>query len=164
MTKQLKVFLLALTLLFAGTAHAQSFFRIVSGSAGGNYFPMAGILANAISNPPGSRPCEKGGPCGVQGLIAIAQSANGSVANVNAIQSGTAESGLAQSDVAFWGYNGTGVFEGKKKLEKLRFLASLYPEHIHIVLPKDSPVKTLKDLEGKRIGVGLPASGAQVGA
>ncbi|MGB7306087.1 MAG: TAXI family TRAP transporter solute-binding subunit [Burkholderiaceae bacterium] len=164
MTKQLKVFLLALTFLFAGTAHAQSFFRIVSGSAGGNYFPMAGILANAISNPPGSRPCEKGGPCGVQGLIAIAQSANGSVANVNAIQSGTAESGLAQSDVAFWGYNGTGVFEGKKKLEKLRFLASLYPEHIHIVLPKDSPVKTLKDLEGKRIGVGLPASGAQVGA
>ena len=41
----------------ASTAGAQSFFRIVSGSAGGNYFPMAGILANAISNPPGSRPC-----------------------------------------------------------------------------------------------------------
>jgi TRAP transporter TAXI family solute receptor len=164
MTKHLKLMLVALAMLATGAAHAQSFFRVVSGSAGGNYFPMAGILANAISSPPGSRPCEKGGPCGVKGLIAIAQSANGSVANVNAIQSGTAESGLAQSDVAFWGYNGTGVFEGKKKLDKLRFLASLYPEHIHVVLPKDSPVKSLKDLEGKRIGVGLPASGAQVGA
>ena len=156
--------LAALTVAASTTAGAQSFFRIVSGSAGGNYFPMAGVLANAISNPPGSRPCEKGGPCGVPGLIAIAQSANGSVANVNAIQSGTAESGLAQSDVAYWGFNGTGVFEGKPKLDKLRFLASLYPEHIHVVLPKDSTVQKLEDLKGKRIGVGLPASGAQVGA
>jgi len=166
MSKSLRLFLFGLTLalMAAGTAHAQSFFRIVSGSAGGNYFPMAGILASAISNPPGSRPCDKGGPCGVPGLIAIAQSANGSVANVNAIQSGTSESGLAQSDVAYWGYNGTGLFEGKPKLDKLRFMASLYPEHIHVVLPKDSPVTDLKELEGKRIGVGLPASGAQVGA
>lgn len=154
----------ALTVAGAAAVQAQSFFRIVSGSAGGNYFPMAGILANAISNPPGSRPCDKGGPCGVPGLIAIAQSANGSVANVNAIQSGTAESGLAQSDVAYWGFNGTGVFEGKEKLDKLRFLASLYPEHIHVVLPADSKVQSLSELEGKRIGVGLPASGAQVGA
>jgi TRAP transporter TAXI family solute receptor len=154
------------TLLAATTAQAQapSFFRIVSGSAGGNYFPMAGVLANAISNPPGSRACDKGGPCGVPGLIAIAQSANGSVANVNAIQSGAAESGLAQSDVAYWAYTGTGVFEGKEPLKKLRFIGSLYPEHIHVVLPKGSPVASLEDLKGKRIGVGLPASGAQVGA
>jgi len=155
---------ITLVTMSAGVVQAQDFFRIVSGSAGGNYFPMAGILANAISSPPGSRACDKGGPCGVEGLIAIAQSANGSVANVNAIQSGTAESGLAQSDVAYWGFNGTGVFDGKDKLDKLRFLASLYPEHIHVVLPKDSTVQDLKELEGKRVGVGLPASGAQVGA
>lgn len=164
MRRYFTTMLVALAILTTGAVQAQEFFRIVSGSAGGNYFPMAGILANAISNPPGSRPCDKGGPCGVPGLIAIAQSANGSVANVNAIQSGTAESGLAQSDVAYWGYNGTGVFEGKPALEKLRFMASLYPEHIHVVLPKDSTVQDLKELEGKRIGVGLPASGAQVGA
>ncbi len=151
---------------FAGMAHAQAptFFRIASGSAGGNYFPMAGLLANAISNPPGSRPCDKGGSCGVEGLIAVAQAANGSVANVNAIQSGTTESGLVQSDVAYWGFNGTGVFEGKPKLDKLRFIATLYPEHVHILLPKNSGVKTFQDLKGKRISVGLPASGAQVGA
>ena len=156
----------AAVLSVAGLAHAQSptFFRIASGSAGGNYFPMAGLLANAISNPPGSRPCDKGGSCGVEGLIAVAQAANGSVANVNAIQSGTAESGLVQSDVAYWGYNGTGVFEGKDKLDKLRFIATLYPEHIHIILPKNSGVKMLTDLKGKTVGVGLPASGAQVGA
>lgn len=164
--KPLAIMATAGALLAAGVAQAQapSFFRIVSGSAGGNYFPMAGVLANAISNPPGSRPCDKGGACGVPGLIAIAQSANGSVANVNAIQSGAAESGLAQSDVAYWAYTGTGVFDGKEPLKKLRFIANLYPEHIHVVLPKASPVKTLADLKGKTVGVGLPASGAQVGA
>jgi len=154
----------ALLATSAVSAQTPSFFRIVSGSAGGNYFPMAGLLANAISNPPGSRPCDKGGSCGVPGLIAIGQSANGSVANVNAIQSGAAESGLAQSDVAYWAYTGTGVFEGKAPLTKLRAIATLYPEHIHVVLPKKSNLKTFSDMKGKRIGVGLPASGAQVGA
>lgn len=164
--KPLAIAAAAGALFASGVAQAQapSFFRIVSGSAGGNYFPMAGVLANAVSSPPGSRPCDKGGPCGVPGLIAIAQSANGSVANVNAIQSGAAESGLVQSDVAYWAFNGTGVFEGKKKLDKLRFIASLYPEHIHVVLPRVTQVKTLSDLKGKTVGVGLPASGAQVGA
>ena len=90
--------LAAATIVAASTVGAQTFFRIVSGAAGGNYFPMAGVLANAISNPPGARPCDKGGACGVEGLIAIAQSANGSVANVNAIQSGTAESGLRSEE------------------------------------------------------------------
>ena len=166
MRKLLTIAAAAGALLAAGAASAQTptFFRIVSGSAGGSYFPMAGLLANAISNPPGSRPCDKGGSCGVPGLIAIAQSANGSVANVNAIQSGAAESGLAQSDVAYWAFTGTGVFEGKEPLKKLRAIATLYPEHIHVILPKDSTIKTLQGMRGKRIGVGLPASGAQVGA
>ncbi len=98
------------------------------------------------------------------GLIAIAQSSDGSVANVEAIQSGAAESGLVQADVAYWGSTGTGLFEGRDRFDKLRFLASLYPEHVHVVLPKDSRVRRLEELEGKTIGVGLPGSGAQVGA
>ena len=46
-------------------AQRMKFFRIASGAAGGTYFPMAGMIANAVSNPPGSRPCDKGGSCGV---------------------------------------------------------------------------------------------------
>jgi len=149
-----------------GRAQAQEmkFFKIASAAAGGTYFPMAGILSNAVSNPPGSRPCEKGGACGVSGLVAIAMSANGSVANVNSIQSGAIDSGFSQSDVAYWAYTGTGVFEGKPPLKKLRMLANLFPEHIHVVVRKDSPFKKVTDLKGKRIGIGLQASGAKVGA
>ncbi|MFQ5935675.1 MAG: TAXI family TRAP transporter solute-binding subunit, partial [Acidiferrobacterales bacterium] len=149
-----------------GIVHAQQmkFFKIASGSAGGTYFPMAGIIANAVSNPPGSRPCEKRGSCGVPGLVAIAMSANGSVANVNSIQSGAVESGFVQSDVTYWAYTGTGVFDGKAAMKKLRVIANLYPEHIHVVVRKESPYKKVTDLKGKRIGIGLQASGAKVGA
>ncbi|MDX1431042.1 MAG: TAXI family TRAP transporter solute-binding subunit [Gammaproteobacteria bacterium] len=150
----------------AGLSVAQEmkFFKIASGSAGGTYFPIAGIIANAVSNPPGSRPCEKRGSCGVPGLVAIAMSANGSVANVNSIESGAVESGFVQSDVTYWAYTGTGVFEGKPPMKKLRALANLYPEHIHVVVRADSPFKAVEDLRGKRIGIGLQASGAKVGA
>ena len=42
-------------------AQDMTFFRIASGSAGGTYYPMAGLLAQVISNPPGARTCAKGG-------------------------------------------------------------------------------------------------------
>src|SRR3546814_1897490 len=57
-------------MLMAGAAGAQDedirFFRIGTGTTGGTYFPIGGIIANAISNPPGSPGCERGGSCGVR--------------------------------------------------------------------------------------------------
>src|SRR5688572_596311 len=72
--------------LAAGAALAQDmqFFRIATGGTAGTYFPIGGLIANAISNPPGSRPCEEGGSCGAPGLVATAVASNGSVANINA--------------------------------------------------------------------------------
>jgi TRAP transporter TAXI family solute receptor len=140
------------------------FFRIGTGGTGGTYYPIGGLLAHCISNPPGSRPCEKGGSCGVPGLVAIAQSANGSVANINSIKSGVLESGFAQSDVAYWAYTGTGIYEDKGAVEELRALASLYPETIHIVARKGSGIKTVKDLKGKRVSLDEPGSGTLVDA
>lgn len=43
------------------TAQEMRFFRIGTGGAGGTYFPIGGLLANAISAPPGSTPCDQGG-------------------------------------------------------------------------------------------------------
>ena len=110
----------------AGMALAQQpqFFRIGTGGTAGTYYPIGGLIANAISNPPGSRPCDQGGSCGVPGLIATALSANGSVANVNAIAGGTLESGFSQSDVATWAHSGTGIWEDRPAVEKLRAIAN----------------------------------------
>ena len=62
-----------------------NFFTIGTGGTAYTYYPVGGMIANAISKPPGSRECGKGGSCGVPNLIASAVSYRGSVDNVNAI-------------------------------------------------------------------------------
>jgi len=145
-------------------AQEMSFFRIATGGTAGTYFPIGGLLANAISNPPGSRPCEEGGSCGAPGLVATALASNGSVANINGIAGGSIESGFSQSDVAYWAYTGTGVFEGKPAIEGLRTIANLYPESIHIVARADSGINGVADLKGKKVSLDEPGSGTLVDA
>jgi TRAP transporter TAXI family solute receptor len=155
--------------LAVGPAAGQSdlqdvrYFRIGTSSSGGNYFAIGGIIASAISSPPGSRPCEKGGSCGVPGLIAVAQSTQGSVENVALIGRGEIESGLCQADVAYAAYEGQGRF-ANAPVEKLRAIASLYRETVHIVVRADSDIASVADLKGKRVAMGEEGSGTLVDA
>jgi TRAP transporter TAXI family solute receptor len=140
------------------------FFRIGTGALGGVYYPIGGAIALAISNPPGSRPCDKGGSCGVPGLVAVAQSSHGSMSNVQAIGAGTLDSGFVQADVAYWAYTGTGVFEGKPRMEQLRAIANLYPENLHLVVRKTAGVKSIRDLRGRPVSLDEQGSGTLVSA
>ncbi|HZB57109.1 MAG TPA: TAXI family TRAP transporter solute-binding subunit [Reyranella sp.] len=154
------------TALAGSQAFAQdiTFFRIGTGGTAGTYFPIGGLIANAISNPPGSRTCADGGSCGVPGVVATAVASNGSVANVNAINSGSMQSGFTQSDVAYWAYNASGIYEGRPKVDTLRAIANLYPESFHLVARKGSGIKSIKDLKGKRMSLDEPGSGTLVDA
>ena len=98
------------------------------------------------------------------GLVATAVASNGSVANINGITSGQMESGFTQSDVAYWAYTGTGVYEGKPKVADLRLIANLYPETIHIVARKGAGISKVADLKGKRVSLDEPGSGTLVDA
>ncbi len=150
-------------MLLASTAQAEEmkFFRIGTGGAGGTYFPIGGIIANAISNPPGSRACDKGGTCGVPGLVAIAQSTNASAHNVNAVQAGQMEAGLSGAATLHFAYHGVGKYEGQAKPD-LRIIANLYPEDLHLVLPKGTKLENLGALKGKRVGIAQAGSGTQI--
>ena len=130
--------ILFLMIGLSGKSFAQElkFFTIGTGGTAYTYYPVGGMIANAISKPPGSRECGKGGSCGVPNLIASAVSSRGSVDNVNAIISGLRNSGFAQSDVAYWAYTGTGTMEGKEPAKDLRTIAALFQEHIHLVALK----------------------------
>jgi TRAP transporter TAXI family solute receptor len=141
-----------------------TFFRILTGGTVGTYFPIGGLIANAISNPPGSRPCADGGSCGVPGLIASAVTSNGSVANVAAIAANSAQSGFVQSDIAYWAYNGTGIYSGRPKVDVLRAIANLYPESIQLVVRKGSGIRSVHDLRGRKISLDEPGSGTLVDA
>jgi TRAP transporter TAXI family solute receptor len=133
----------------------QAFFRIGTGGTAGTYYPVGGLIANAISANSGN---------GVEGLVATAVASNGSVANISAIQSGAAESGFTQSDVAYWAYSGTGLYEGKGKVDNLRLIATLYPETVHLVARADAGIKSVADLKGKRVSLDEPGSGTIVDA
>ena len=141
---------LAALVAAGGPASAQAkFFRIGTGGTGGTYYPIGGLIANAISS---------------DKVNASAVATNGSVANVNAIVGGASESGFSQADVATWAYTGTGIYDGKGKVEELRAIANLYPEAVHIVVKKGLGAKTVADLKGKRISVDEPGSGSIINA
>ena len=160
------IMILLLTLGLSGKSFAQElkFFTIGTGGTAYTYYPVGGMIANAISKPPGSRECGKGGSCGVPNLIASAVSSRGSVDNVNAIISGLRNSGFAQSDVAYWAYTGTGTMEGKEPAKDLRTIAALFQEHIHLVALKKSNINSVKDLKGKRVSLDEPGSDTYVDA
>ena len=131
-----------------GSALAQAkFFRIGTGGTGGTYYPVGGMISNAISN---------------DKINVSAVSTAGSVANVNGIVGGSMESGFSQADVNFWAYSGTGLYEGKPKVEELRFIAHLFPEHVHITARKGVGAKSVADLKGKRVSLLEIGSGSLV--
>jgi TRAP transporter TAXI family solute receptor len=156
--------LVLLAALAGGQAAELTFFRIGTGSTAGTYFPVGGLIANAISNPPGSRKCERGGSCGVPGLIGAAVSTNGSVANIEGIVSGEFESGLSQADVAYWAYSGTGIFKDRGPVTNIRSIANLFPESVHLVVRRDINARGVADLRGRRISVDRDGSGTKVDA
>ncbi|WP_417453678.1 TAXI family TRAP transporter solute-binding subunit [Kiloniella sp.] len=166
--KKMAAGILTATALTLGAVSAQAqeinFFTIGTGGTAYTYYPVGGVIANAISKPPGSRPCEEGGSCGVDGLIASAVSSRGSVDNINAVLSGLRNSGFAQSDVAYWAYTGTGTMEGKDPATKLRSIAALFEEHIHLVALDKSGINSVADLKGKRVSLDEPGSGTYVDA
>lgn len=157
----------ALTALGSG-ARAQEdnirYFRIGTGATGGTYYPIGAVLANVISNPPGSRPCDRGGACGVPGLIATAQTTQGSVQNLQELAAGRLDAALCQADVALWALRGERVFAGQPPFAGLRLIATLYPELVHLVVRRDAGIARVGDLKKKRVSLGEPGSGTLVHA
>jgi hypothetical protein len=150
----------------AGSALGQDlrFLRMGTGGTGGTYFPVGGLIANAISNPPGSMECEFGGSCGVPGVVVAAVSTQGSVENVSLVASKRLDLCISQADVAYFAYKGANWFASKPPLANLRVIANLYPEMLHVVVRRDAGISSLGDLRGKRISLGEPDSGTLVGA
>jgi uncharacterized protein len=169
----------------AAPAHADEtpprFFRIGTAATTGTYFVIGAEIANAISKPPGSRDCAHGGSCGVDGLVAVAQATEGSIANALAVGSGQLEGALIQSNVAHWAYtgrspqlkpcrggaasaNGSAMLVRAGAIGDLRAVAALYVEQLHLVARADGKIRGLRDLRNQRVALGEPDSGSLIDA
>ncbi len=136
--------------LSAAPAQAQqpTFITIGTGGVTGVYYPAGGAICRMLAR----TRSEHGIRCG-------AESTGGSVFNVNALRSGELEFGVAQSDVQFHAYNGSGRFTEQGPDEKLRAVFSIHPEPFTVVARGDAGITTFEDLKGKRVNVGNPGSG-----
>ena len=149
--------MVAIILLFCvvgltATADELRFFQIGTGPSGSTRFPLGGLLASALSNPPGSRPCEDGGSCGPPGLVAVARTSAGSVANIEALASGRVDAALVDVETALAAMAGKGTFKGHP-MANLRGIAMLYPESLHLVVRKGAGIHGPRDLKGRRLAI-----------
>jgi hypothetical protein len=92
-------------------------------------------------------------------LICTSQTSRGSVANLNDLNKGVIDFGMAQSDAHFSAYTGYGKFKDGGGIKKLRSVFSMHPEAFTIVARADANITKLDDLVGKRVNIGNPGSG-----
>jgi TRAP transporter TAXI family solute receptor len=87
----------------------------------------------------------------------------GSTANVAALTRRIDELAFAQTDTVWAAVNGKGEWNGKPA-GVLRVILPMFFEPISLVVRQDARIKTMADLKGKRIGVGLTGSEARANA
>ncbi|MCF6409933.1 TAXI family TRAP transporter solute-binding subunit [Pseudalkalibacillus salsuginis] len=161
--KLIFMFILALSMLIAacsngssggeggsdgGSGEAQS---IVFGTGGtsGVYYPIGGALkpifeeSDLVSN-------------------VTVESTGASVANIQNIQDGLNQMSIIMSDVGYDAMNGEGQFEGNKV--EITAMAGMYQNVVQVVALKGSNIETIKDLKGKKVGVGQVGSGVEQSA
>lgn len=130
--------------VFAGASMAKTFVSLATGGTGGTYYPVGGGIADIVSKY-------------VPDVQMTSETGNASQANLNLIGTHQIEMALAQNDVSMWAYKGMRPF--KKPYNNVRMIASLYPENLQAITMKESGVKDIMDIKGKRVSVGAPGSG-----
>lgn len=132
----------------ADAAMKKQFISIGTGGVTGVYYPTGSAICRLVN---------KGGK--KHGVRCSVESTGGSVDNINMIRAGELDMGVAQSDWQFHAYHGSSKFKSQGAYKELRAVFSVHAEPVSIVARKDSGVKTVDDLVGKRVNIGNPGSG-----
>ncbi|MGE5337789.1 MAG: TAXI family TRAP transporter solute-binding subunit [Gemmatimonadota bacterium] len=131
----------------AATAE-QRFVTIGTGGITGVYYAVGGAVCRLVNKDRAKT-----------GLRCSVESTGGSAYNVNTIKVGELDFGMAQSDVQYQAYKGTGSF--KEPMPEMRAVFSVHPEPFTLVARKEANIKSFADLKGKRVNVGNPGSGTR---
>ena len=139
--------LLCTTLVFPVTSFAAKRIVFSGGPAGGTFQ----VVANAI---------QVYGPVKNHEAFKVkAQSSAGSVENLRKVDRGKADFGVVYSGHVYLGRNGL-LKNDNKKYENVMAVAYLYGAPAQLVTRKGAGIKSVKDLVGKKVGVGNAGSGA----
>jgi TRAP transporter TAXI family solute receptor len=119
---------------------------IATGGTGGVYYPIGGGMANILSKY-------------IPYLEGTAEVTTASVDNCLLVGKGKAELAFTMADTAWDAYQGKTPF--KEKI-RLRSVAVLYPNNMHLVTAEGKGIEKVTDLKGKRVSTGAPGSGTEV--
>jgi TRAP transporter TAXI family solute receptor len=138
-------------LVVAAPAPAQDLrlFSIGSGELDGGYFATARAICEAVNRAERKR------------FRCSPESTPGSLYNLVALDNGQLDFAIVQSDWHKHAFKGTSVFETRGPMTWLRSVMSLYPEPFTLVARPEAGIRGIRDLVGKRVDVGHPASGRQ---
>jgi TRAP transporter TAXI family solute receptor len=141
--------LAALGLIFAlgSTADAADRYVFGGGPAGGTFQ----VVANAIQV---YDPIKE-----MDDIRILAQSSAGSVENLRKVNQGKSDFGVVYSGHVFQGRNAM-LKNDPNKYENVMAVAFLYGAPAQLVVREGSGINSVKDLVGKRVGVGNAGSGA----
>jgi hypothetical protein len=124
--------------------------RLTTGPPGGGFFPLGEGLARAYGRL-------------LPDVTVEVHASSGAVANVEAIQRGDADLGFAFADVTYLAFVGR-LNGASGSYDRLRGVAVLQLTPVHLVVRQDLGLKELRDLRGRRVGVGPPGSGTALTA
>jgi TRAP transporter TAXI family solute receptor len=143
----------AVTLGLLVPAHAMAKTDVLFGGASivGVYYQVALQISNLMNKQMSDQYNYIGRPTG------------GSVFNINAMSQKSFEFGVAQSDRNYQAYEGLEDWKGKP-VKNMRSVFSMHPETVLLVTRKDTGIKKVEDIKGKRINIGNPGSGQRFNA
>ena len=122
-----------------GATAAMTGIQFPSGSAGGSFYQVAGLIANELEP--------------VLDIPVVVMPSGGSGENLNLIEKGEAQLGLVAANNLWPAYNGTLQYEGKQ-YKNFRLIAQLYRNPVVYYSLEKSGISTIQDFKGKRIGAG----------
>lgn len=86
---------------------------------------------------------------------------SGSIENIQALQDGTVDLGLAQGGIAYMAYNGR-LRGSAQPLRNIRGIAVLNSSAVQLLVGPGSRIRSMDELRGRRVSVGPGGSGAAV--
>ncbi len=137
---------LIIAMAFTGPVYAKKLIIFAGGPAGGTFQVVAQSVATYK-------------PVKAMDYNIKVQSSGGSTENLRKVNSGKAHFGTVYSGHVYAGRNGLMVND-PKKYENVLAVAYLYEAPAQLIVRKGSGIKSVKDLEGKKVGVGNAGSGA----
>ena len=137
-----------MSIMGATSANAMQL-NIATAGTTGVFYVYGGALANVVSKH-------------VPGISMVAESTGGTVENMKMLAKGQADLALASADVVHEAYIDYKKSKHFKDKVEMYGLFNMYQQPHHIVTLKNSDVKDISDVRGKRVVVGAPGSGTEV--